>query len=51
MENIRIDVSEAKSYKECGRKWDLSSRNKFHLRPKAPNTNFLFGTLFHEGLL
>ena len=50
MENIRIDVSEVKSYKECGRKWDLSSRNKFHLRPKAPNTNFLFGTLFHEGL-
>lgn len=47
---MRIDVSEVKSYKECGRKWDLTSRNKFHLRPTAPNPNFLFGTLFHESL-
>lgn len=47
---IRIDVSEVKSYKECTRKWDLTSRNKFHLRPTAPNPNFLFGTLFHEAL-
>lgn len=47
---MRIDCSEVKSYKECARKWSLTSRNKFHLKPKAPNPNFMFGTLFHEGL-
>lgn len=47
---MRFDVSEMKTASECGRKWQLSSRNAFHLRPKVANPNLFFGSLFHECL-
>jgi hypothetical protein len=47
---IRFDVSELKTFKECGRKWELSSRNAYHLRPRVAAPNLVFGTLFHEAL-
>lgn len=47
---MKVDVSEVKSYRECKRKHELSSRNRFHLRPTIPNPNFQFGTQFHECL-
>ena len=47
---IRFDVSELKTYKDCARKWELSSRNAYHLRPRVISPNLTFGTLFHEGL-
>jgi len=47
---MRIDVSEVKSFRECKRKWAFSSRNMWHLRPRAPKPALAFGTLFHEGL-
>lgn len=50
MARIRFDVSEMKTFKDCGRKWELSSRNAYHMRPRATPINLLFGTLFHEGL-
>jgi CRISPR/Cas system-associated exonuclease Cas4 (RecB family) len=46
----RIDVSEVKSYRECRRKWRLSSRNGFHLRSKVTSDALQFGTVFHECL-
>lgn len=45
-----LDVSEIKEFRGCKRKWQLSSRNQFHLRPKTPNKNFLMGTVFHNCL-
>lgn len=47
---MNIDVSEIKSYRGCRRQWLLSSRNRFHLRPKITPPQFAFGTLFHEAL-
>ncbi len=47
---MRFDVSELKTLQECGRKWQLSSRNSFHLRPKVPSDALYFGTLWHECL-
>lgn len=47
---MRVDVSEVKTFRECPRKWSYSSRNFWHLRATALNTNFIFGTLFHEAL-
>ncbi len=47
---MRIDVSEVKSFRECGRKWELSSRNGCHLIPLVQNDAFRFGTLMHEAL-
>lgn len=47
---MRIDVSEVKSFRECKRKHQFSSRNRFHLRPLVPNDNLVFGTQFHECL-
>lgn len=47
---MKFDVSELKTLQECGRKWQLSSRNAFHLRPKVPKDSLFFGALFHECL-
>ena len=47
---MRVDASEIKTFRECGRKHQLSSRNRFHLRPLSPNDNLVFGTQFHECL-
>lgn len=47
---MRVDVSEVKTYRECGRKHLYSSRNRFHLRSTIPNPNLVFGTQFHEVL-
>ena len=45
---MRIDVSEVKTYRECKRKHQFSSRNRYHLIPSTPNDNLIFGTQFHE---
>lgn len=47
---MRVDVSEIKTYRECHRKHEYSSRNRFHLHPIVPNDNLIFGTQFHEVL-
>lgn len=47
---MKIDTSEIKTYRECHRKHEFSSRNRFHLRPIKPNDNLIFGTQFHEVL-
>lgn len=47
---MRVDVSEVKTYRECKRKHQFSSRNRFHLRSTIPNPNLVFGTQFHEVL-
>ena len=47
---MRIDVSEVKSFKTCARKWKISSRNAYHMRPKETPKQFALGTLFHESL-
>lgn len=47
---MRVDVSEIKFYRECKRKHQFSSRNRFHLRSTIPNPNLVFGTQFHEVL-
>ena len=47
---MRFDVSEMKTVNECSRKWQLSSRNAYHMRPKVANPNLFFGSLFHECL-
>ena len=47
---MRVDVSEIKSFKGCKRQWQLSSRNRFHLKPKAPQPQLVMGTIFHEAL-
>ena len=47
---MKFDVSEMKTLNECGKKWQLSSRNAFHLKPKTANNNLFFGSLFHECL-
>lgn len=47
---MRVDVSEIKTFKTCRRQWELSSRNKFHLRPIVTPPQFALGTIFHESL-
>ena len=47
---MRVDVSEIKTFKTCKRQWQLSSRNRFHLRSLAPAPALAFGTIFHEAL-
>lgn len=47
---MRFDVSELKTLTECSRKWQLSSRNAYHLKPRFINNNLAFGSLFHECL-
>ena len=45
-----VDVSEIKEFRHCKRKWQLSSRNSFHLTPCVTPTAFKMGTVFHECL-
>ena len=45
-----IDVSEVKEFRHCKRKWQLSSRNSFHLTPCVTPKAFKLGTVFHECL-
>lgn len=47
---MKVDVSEIKTFKACKRQWQLSSRNKFHLRPRVTPPQFNLGTIFHESL-
>lgn len=47
---MKIDVSEIKAFKACRRQWQLSSRNKFHMRPRVTPPQFNLGTIFHEAL-
>lgn len=47
---MKVDVSEIKTFKACRRQWQLSSRNKFHMRPIVTPTQFALGTIFHEAL-
>lgn len=47
---MRVDVSEIKTYRQCPRKWQFSSRNQMHLRPIVTPRHFTFGTIFHEAL-
>jgi CRISPR/Cas system-associated exonuclease Cas4 (RecB family) len=49
-DKMKVDVSEVKAYRDCKRKWMYSSRNRYHLKPRAPKSVFLFGTLMHEAL-
>ena len=44
------DVSEIKDFRHCKRKWQLGSRNSFHLRPIVTPSAFKMGTVFHECL-
>lgn len=47
---MRVDVSEIKTFKACRRQWQLSSRNRFHMRPVVTPSQFALGTIFHESL-
>lgn len=47
---MRVDVSEIKTFKACRRQWQLSSRNRFHMRPVVTPPQFALGTIFHEAL-
>jgi hypothetical protein len=47
---MRVDVSELKSRDNCGRQWQLSSRNAYHLKTRVPSENLMFGSIFHEAL-
>lgn len=47
---MKIDVSEVKTFKNCRRQWLFTSRNRYHLRAKAPLSALHTGTLFHEAL-
>ena len=47
---MRVDVSEIKTFKTCRRQWQLSSRNRFHMRPIVTPPQFALGTIFHESL-
>lgn len=45
-----VDVSEIKDFRHCKRRWQLGSRNSFHLRPVVTPSAFKMGTVFHECL-
>lgn len=47
---MRVDVSEIKTRRDCGRKWALTSRNYYHIKPRVENSNLRFGSIFHEAL-
>ena len=47
---MKVDVSEIKTFKACRRQWQLSSRNRFHMRPLVTPPQFALGTIFHESL-
>lgn len=47
---MRVDVSEIKTFKACRRQWQLSSRNRFHMRPIVTPPQLALGTIFHESL-
>ena len=47
---MKVDVSEIKTFRGCRRQWVLSSRNRFHMRPRVTPPAFALGTLFHEAL-
>lgn len=47
---MRVDVSEIKTFRACRRQWQLSSRNRFHMRPIVTPPQFALGTIFHEAL-
>lgn len=47
---MRVDCSEVKTFKECKRKHLFSSRNRYHIVPKKPNDNLVFGTVWHNCL-
>lgn len=47
---MKVDVSEIKTFKSCRRQWQLSSRNKFHMRPIVTPPQLALGTIFHESL-
>lgn len=47
---MKVDVSEIKTFKTCKRQWELSSRNRFHMRPRVTPPSFALGTIFHEAL-
>lgn len=47
---MKVDVSEIKEFRHCKRKWKMSSRNSFHLRPIVPQPALKMGTVFHESL-
>lgn len=47
---MKVDVSEIKTFKTCRRQWQLSSRNRFHMRPIITPPQFALGTIFHESL-
>ena len=47
---MKVDVSEIKTFKACRRQWQLSSRNRFHIRPIVTPPQFALGTIFHESL-
>lgn len=47
---MKVDVSEIKTFKTCRRQWQLSSRNRFHMRPIVTPPQFALGTIFHESL-
>lgn len=44
------DVSEIKDFRHCKRKWQLASRNSFHMTACVPPKAFKLGTVFHECL-
>ena len=47
---MKVDVSEIKTFKACRRQWQLSSRNRFHMRPIVTPPQLALGTIFHEAL-
>ena len=47
---MTVDTSEIKEFRHCKRKWQLSSRNSFHLTPCVTPPAFKMGTVFHECL-
>lgn len=47
---VKVDVSELKSFGTCKRQWQLSSRNRYHIRSKVTPPALIFGTQFHEAL-
>lgn len=48
--SVKIDVSEIKTFRTCRRQWQLSSRNRFHMRPRVTPKAFSLGIIFHESL-
>ncbi len=47
---MKVDTSEIKTWRACKRQWQLSSRNRMHLRPRVTPDVFALGTIFHESL-